>query len=131
MTIRPGSDRSLYAVFGEEISVEMHRKVARAVRALQGIAGIVNLHPGYTSVLVDFDPRLLTHGQANNIILEALERHQDDAPPIPREIEIPVAYGGEAGPDLEDVARHTGLSPERVIELHSSAEYFVYFVGFS
>jgi KipI family sensor histidine kinase inhibitor len=40
-------------------------------------------------------------------------------------------YGGEYGPDLPDVARHTGLSERRVVELHSSADYLVYFVGFS
>jgi inhibitor of KinA len=131
MTIRPGSDRSLYVIFGGEISLEMHRTVAGAIRALQGIRGIVNLHPGYTSVLVDFDPRLLTHAQAGNLIAEALERHQADAEPSPRHVEIPVIYGGHGGPDLEDVARHTGLSKERVIEMHASAEYFVYFVGFS
>jgi KipI family sensor histidine kinase inhibitor len=49
----------------------------------------------------------------------------------PRVVEIPVTYGGEGGPDLADVARHTGLSAERVVELHSAAEYLVYFVGFS
>ncbi len=32
---------------------------------------------------------------------------------------------------LADVARHTGLSAERVVELHVSAEYRVYFLGFS
>ena len=40
-------------------------------------------------------------------------------------------YGGESGPDLEDVARHTGFSPERVVELFAGADYVVYFVGFS
>jgi hypothetical protein len=52
-------------------------------------------------------------------------------PPPPRLVEIPVEYGGELGPDLEDVARHTGFSAGRVVELFSSAEYVVYFVGFS
>ena len=52
-------------------------------------------------------------------------------PPEPRHVEIPVQYGGEFGPDLADVARHTGMSEARVIELHSAAEYLVYFVGFS
>jgi len=42
-----------------------------------------------------------------------------------------VQFGGESGPDLEDVARHTGLSPERVVELFTAAVYPVYFVGFS
>ena len=49
----------------------------------------------------------------------------------PRLVEIPVRYGREFGPDLEDVARHTGLTPERVIEMHSEAEYLVYFLGFA
>ncbi len=40
-------------------------------------------------------------------------------------------YGGEGGPDLEDVARHAGLQPERVVEIFSAAEYLVYFVGFA
>ena len=39
--------------------------------------------------------------------------------------------GATAVRTLRDVARHTGLSPERVMELHAAAEYFVYFVGFS
>ncbi len=48
-----------------------------------------------------------------------------------RTVEIPVVYGGESGPDLEDVARYAGMAPERVVELHASAQYLVYFLGFS
>ena len=40
-------------------------------------------------------------------------------------------YGGEAGPDLEDVVAHTGLAPEQVVERFAAAEYLVYFVGFA
>ncbi|WP_338562190.1 5-oxoprolinase subunit PxpB [Erwinia sp. E_sp_B04_7] len=47
-----------------------------------------------------------------------------------REMEIPVIYGGKAGPDLEEVARHSGLTPQQVVELHASARYVVYFIGF-
>ncbi|OWY35850.1 5-oxoprolinase subunit PxpB [Herbaspirillum aquaticum] len=47
-----------------------------------------------------------------------------------RMVEIPVVYGGSAGPDLDNVARHTGLSTREVIERHSHAEYVVYFLGF-
>jgi KipI family sensor histidine kinase inhibitor len=131
VTIRPASDQSLYVVFGDSISLEMHTAVARATRALLGVRGLRNLHPGYASVLVDFDPRLLTHQEAEALIRKSLAEHQGDTPPEPRRVEIPVIYGGEYGPDLADVARHTGLSPERVVELHAAAEYFVYFVGFS
>ncbi|MCI1016612.1 5-oxoprolinase subunit PxpB [Herbaspirillum sp. C7C2] len=47
-----------------------------------------------------------------------------------RVVEIPVVYGGDAGPDLENVARHTGLSREEVIRRHSAGDYVVYFLGF-
>ena len=46
-------------------------------------------------------------------------------------MEIPACYGAAYGPDLEDVARHAGLSPERVVELHTAADYEVAFVGFA
>lgn len=106
-------------------------EVARLTRCLEGVRGILNLHPAYTSVLVDFDPRLRTHVEVEALVRERVEADEGAAAPEPRHVEIPVRYGGDAGPDLGDVARHTGLSEERVIELHSAAEYLVYFVGFS
>jgi len=131
VNIRPASDRSLLVSFGDEISLENHRRVLHLTNALQGIRGVLNLHPAFASVLIDFDPRLRAHYE-----IEALIRDRflsDTAPDNveTRTVEIPVAYGGENGPDLEDVARHAGLDPQRVIELHCSAEYVVYFVGFS
>ena len=47
-----------------------------------------------------------------------------------RLIEIPVRYGGEHGPDLAEIAAHTGLTPQEVVRLHSDAEYTVFFIGF-
>lgn len=131
MTIRPASDRALYLVFGEEISPAMHTAVTRATRALAGVRGLRNLHPAYASLLVDFDPRLLTHASAAALIRDTLDRHSADPAPEPRRVEVPVVYGGEHGPDLSAVARHAGLAEDRVVELHASAAYFVYFVGFS
>ncbi|MNO94337.1 Kinase A inhibitor [compost metagenome] len=48
----------------------------------------------------------------------------------PREREIPVHYGGEWGPDLEEAARHCGLMPAELVALHSGGDYRVYFLGF-
>ena len=131
VTIRQASDRSLLLSFGDEITLENHLAVARLTRCLQGVRGILNLHPAYTSVLVDFDPRLRSHADVEALLRAQIAAHQDEAPAPPRYVEIPVHYGGEYGPDLNDVARHTGLSEKRVVELHSSADYLVYFVGFS
>ncbi|HDX8346010.1 TPA: 5-oxoprolinase subunit PxpB [Aeromonas dhakensis] len=47
-----------------------------------------------------------------------------------REVVIPVFYGGEDGPDLDVVARHTAMTPTEVIEAHCKAVYTVFFLGF-
>jgi KipI family sensor histidine kinase inhibitor len=132
VTIRPASDRSLLVAFGESISPETHLRVFHLTCALQGIRGILNLHPAYASLLVEFDPRMRDHAQVEALVREsvAAESTAGDTGET-RTIEIPVRYGGEFGPDLADVARHTGFTRERVIEMHSGAEYLVYFLGFA
>jgi KipI family sensor histidine kinase inhibitor len=139
VTIRPASDRSLLVSFGEVISAASHESVARLARRLHGARGILNLHPAYASVLVDFDPRRHRHDQIEALIRERWQESEragapeagGQGPGAARMVEIPVRYGGEFGPDLDAVARHAGLAPERVVELHASAGYLVYFLGFS
>lgn len=133
MEIFAASDSSLLVSFGDAISSETHREVVRLTRAL-GVSpfGIRNVHPAFASVLIDFDPRRRSHEEVETWIRNALaaapaERSEAE----PRVIEIPVRYGGANGPDLEDVAQHTGFEPARVVELHAAAEYLVYFLGFS
>src|ERR1017187_7419445 len=129
--IRASSDRSLLVTLGEEVSPQAHRAVRRLTAALEGARGISNLHPAFASVLVEFDPRLHTHAEIESLVRLSLERAPEEELPASRLVEIPVRYGGAYGPDLDDVARHHDLTPRRVIELHSGAEYEVYFVGFS
>lgn len=44
--------------------------------------------------------------------------------------DIPVAYGGEAGPDLAEMAVLAGLSEDAYIAQHAAGEYTVAFLGF-
>jgi KipI family sensor histidine kinase inhibitor len=131
VTIRPASDRSILVSFGEEISLASYRQVSALTHALEGIRGVLNLHPAYTTVLVDFDPRLRAHADIEKLVRERIELTAHAEPPAARTVEIPVRYGGEFGPDLSDVSRHAGLSIAQVVERHAAAEYLVYFVGFS
>ena len=131
MIIRPASDRSLLVSFGEEISLDAYHHVEHLTRCLIGVRGIRNLHPAFTTVLVDFDPRLLVHEQVEELIRARFASAPRKDESAGRLVEIAVRFGGQDGPDLEDVARHTGLDAERVIELYCAAEYLVYFVGFS
>jgi KipI family sensor histidine kinase inhibitor len=132
VTICPASDRSLLIAFGETISLETHRRVFHLTRALEGARGILNLHPAYASLLVEFDPRLRDHDQIEALVRRCAADYAESSHAAEtRLVEIPVHYGGEFGPDLADVAAHTSLTPERVIEMHSEAEYLVYFLGFA
>ena len=128
----PASDQSLLLYLGEEITLEVHQRIVRLLRLLdfKPINGVRNIHPAYSSVLVQFDPFTLDHEKLEMVLREYLGRIQEIPMPKPRQVEIPVCYGGEFGPDLNDVAALHDMSASQVIELHSSATYTVYFLGF-
>src|SRR5690349_3732997 len=130
---RPASDQSLLIYFGEKITIQSHEQVRKLLHLLEAepIAGIRNLHPAYCSLLVKFDPLKWRHENLKKELCKYLGRLDKVRLSEPRYVEIPVCYGGEFGPDLEDVAATHGIMPRRVIELHSSATYLVYFLGFT
>ena len=132
VTFAWASDASLLVSFGETITVEANEHVRRLLRLMEAepIAGVRNLHPAYCSLLIVFDALRLGHAELQERVAEYLERAEQVSLPEPREVEIPVCYGGEFGPDLEEVAALHKISAAKVIELHSSTVYRVYFLGF-
>jgi len=126
------SDQSLLVYFGHQITPQAHERVRRLLRLLElePIAGIRNLHPAYCSLLVKFDALKLKHNELEAILKKYLERLEEVRLPEPRQLEIPVCYGGEYGPDLSDVAAMHGMTAAQAIEIHSSTSYLVYFLGF-
>lgn len=128
----PASDQSLLIYFGDKITREAHECICRLLRLLEvePIPGVRNLHPAYCSVLVKFDALKLQHDTLEKILKHCLSRLEGIALPAPRRVQIPVCYGGEHGPDLSDVSALHKITPQQVIELHSSATYVVYFLGF-
>jgi KipI family sensor histidine kinase inhibitor len=115
-----------------QITVQANEKVRKLLRLLElePVAGVRNLHPAYCSLLVKFDVLKLQHGEVEEILRGYLARLEEVKLPEPRMVEIPVSYGGEFGPDLAEVGALLGMTAEQVIELHSSVEYQVYFLGF-
>jgi biotin-dependent carboxylase-like uncharacterized protein len=45
-------------------------------------------------------------------------------------VDVPVQYGGEAGPDLLELAQFANLSPQAAIDAHCSTLYRVFMLGF-
>ena len=126
------SDQSLLVQFGHGISLDTHREIVSLLKLLERepLQGILNLHPAYTSVLVKFDSMKFDHGEVEALLTPYLARLREVKLPEPRLREIPVCYGGEFGPDLEEVAAIHKLSAEEVIRLHYSPTYTAYFLGF-
>lgn len=126
-------DKGFLVEFGDAIDPEINRKVRHVFLSLEKIPidGVIEVIPTYRSLLISYDPF-----QTNPEILEKeiLDRQgkldQWEIPP-PETVEIPVTYGGDFGPDLDFVATHNNLTPEQVIEIHTSGTYLIYMLGFT
>lgn len=130
---RVASDQALLVELGDAISPTVNAQVRRLGIALQqaGIAGVVDLHPAYASVLIRFDLLRLRREALIEHVQQALSQLDTVVLPPARPVAIPVHYGGAAGPDLDDVAALHDLLPATVVELHAAATYLVYFLGFA
>jgi KipI family sensor histidine kinase inhibitor len=126
------SDQSLLVYLGRQISLDVHQRVIKLLRLLERepIAGVRNLHPAYCSLLIEFDALKLRHEELETMLRSYLDRLEDSPLPEPRQIQIPVCYGANFGPDLNDVCTTLSISPKQAIELHTSVTYAVYFLGF-
>lgn len=111
------------------LSLESQKRIWSLTTRLREYPNVAEVIPGMNNITL-----LLSAPQADPV--EALEKLQqwweesESAQPEVRHIDIPVIYGGAEGPDLEEVARLHNLTTRQTVEMHSSAEYVVYFLGF-
>ena len=101
----------------------------RLALLLARVPGVAALVPGRSSLLVEFDP-LAVDGDRLREMLEA----DASAPlesPAGRVRRIPVVYGSDFGPDLDDVAAMAGVTPAEVVQAHVDTELRVLFCGFA
>ncbi len=110
-------------------TLDCQRRVWAVADAARGWPHVVDVVPGMNNLTIVFDP-FETSAAALTPRVDAAWQDADPAAVPGREVAIPVAYGGEAGPDLAAVAKHTGLSPREVAERHAAGTYVVFFIGF-
>lgn len=132
MDIVSSSDSSVLVVFGHAISLDNHERVMSLFLALQrrNDPRVRNLHPGYASLLIDFDPLRLSHEEAASLVQKLAGAGLPGYAPEKNLVTIPVCYDLQFGPDLQDVAAHAKMPISEVIRLHSSTIYQVHFLGF-
>jgi inhibitor of KinA len=129
----PLGDAAVVVRFGDSITLPTHRTVVGFTHALhrQASQQVTDIVPAFTSVTVHYDPLKTSYEQMVAWLGSVLQQPARGPLEEPNQVEIPVCYGGDYGPDLTVVATHSGLSEAEVIRIHSAGTYLVYMVGFA
>lgn len=129
----PLGDSALLIQFGDEIDLTVNRRV-HALAALihsDPLPGLIETVPAYRTLLIHYDPLLLTEEEIQEWVRVKLDQMEAIYEKAPRQLEIPVRYGGKYGIDLEFVAEYHHLGVEDVIRIHSAKLYTIYMMGFT
>ncbi|WP_322104867.1 5-oxoprolinase subunit PxpB [Paraburkholderia sp. J41] len=127
--IFPLGDEALVCEAPPPATLEVQRRVWAVAALARGWAPVREVVPGMNNLTITFDP-LEADRAALAAALEDAWRRAGDAPETGREVEIPVVYGGEDGPDLAVVAEHCKMSVDEVVQRHAAGVYTVFFLGF-
>jgi KipI family sensor histidine kinase inhibitor len=133
LEIRPLAESGLLVVLGDAVDRTLVARVAALTAAIDEahLAGVVDVVPSYATIMLAFDP---TAVEPDALAAEVRRLAADPvaaSPPDPRRVEIPVAYGGEHGPDLGQVATHADLAPDEIVARHAAGDYAVASMGFA
>ena len=139
MTIHPKprflscGDLAVSVELGDEISREVNARVLALEYLIQqkALAGVTETVPTFRSLLVYYDPLVVGYEALCATLGSLVAQARPDVLPPARIVELPCCYGGELGFELDAAAAKLGLPPDEVARLHASADYYVFFVGFT
>jgi KipI family sensor histidine kinase inhibitor len=129
-----GSGESCLAVeFSDKIEMTANARLQALRREIEqkSVPGLIECVPTYRSLYVHHDPLKLSRQKLKEIVSGLLGGLSDGATVCGRVLLLPVAYGGEYGPDIAAVSEHTGLSEEEIIKRHSARDCYCYMIGFT
>jgi len=128
----PSGDSAITVEFSRNIDDAANQRVLALDRAVtqEAIGGITETVPTYRSLLVHYDPLQIGFEALGEKLIALAEQ------PVPsvtntRRWRIPVAYGGEHGIDLEDVAKTLNTTPDDIVARHVAGDYRVAMIGFT
>jgi inhibitor of KinA len=133
--LRTLGEGGLVVELGDAIDPALNARVQRLAREVAARLGdrIIEVVPTYRSLLVRHDPLRVPRRELARAVAAIVAELPAGAEELDagRTVHVPACYGGELGPDLEDVARHAGLAPPEVVALHAGATYRVFMLGFT
>jgi KipI family sensor histidine kinase inhibitor len=131
--ITPVGDSALLIELDQKITPEINAQVHALDLQMQGelLNSVLELVPGYSSILVRYDPLVSKFSEIEGWVWECLASSSGEMVQSSGEIVIPVQYGREDGPDLDFVAKYHHLTPEEVVCRHTDQIYRVGMMGFT
>lgn len=140
-TLSPMGESAIIIELGNELDLLTHQKVQAISFYLENhpFYWMIEYIPAFSTVTIFYNSLEIMNSVKGelpyqfvcNELHEALSDLPVDQHIETRIVEIPVCYGEQFGPDLEYVAKLNGLTPDEVVQIHSSAEYTVYMIGFA
>ncbi len=134
MKFLKAGDSALIIELGNEISPIINYNLKKITDYLDSLnhKAIKDLLPTYRSIIVYYDPMMISFDELKEMVEKNCAADDSQMLSVKKEIiEVPVLYGGEYGPDIENIASHNNLTIEEVINIHTSGEYLVYMLGFT
>jgi inhibitor of KinA len=130
--ILQAGDSAIVLRLGETIDPIINGRALDIARHLQESdeSGIRDVVVGYASVTVYFDPLGIDAALVRERLAQAEGRAGAAGPAPSRRIEMATVYGGEAGPDLAEVAVFASCDEAEVIARHAAQDYRVFLLGF-
>jgi KipI family sensor histidine kinase inhibitor len=104
------------------------QRLATAVREARP-DWLVDLVATYDHLFLTFDPVAGDHESATALLRRLFDGQRVGTTPEGRTLEVPVLFGGEAGPDLRDVAAELDLSAEGLVARLTQGPWQVRFVA--
>jgi KipI family sensor histidine kinase inhibitor len=134
---RTQGDRCLIVDLGDRIDPEVGLRcltLADRLRQAQ-LPGILDIVPSFTAVAIYFEPSVGFNDNPidtlSALVQTLVTQIEEGAKLQARQIQIPVCYGGQHGPDLNDVAKRMGITPDEVVQAHHGSLCRVYMIGFA
>ena len=124
-------DTALIVEFASSASLEASHRVLGLQERLRAAApaGLVETVATFRSLAIHLDPDATSPARMEAAVVPLLEG-LEAAKPEGRAWRLPVCYEQDFAPDLVEVGRRTGMSPETVVERHAGMAHHVYMIGF-
>ncbi|MCM3160765.1 5-oxoprolinase subunit PxpB [Metabacillus litoralis] len=131
-TYFPMGDQAIVVQFENNASIEVSRQVQTFAHLIShmSIPGVNQLIPAFNNLTVLYNPKIIGYYELLKKLYEVEKLNSTEVHFESNTIHIPVVFGGEYGPDLEEISSHANLSVEEVIKLIHSKPFFVYMIGF-